>query len=79
MKTESEVVFSSSAIGFDVYRLLRMHEMQPIVTAVRGVCLSVRQYVWMSVCHSQLNAPVRALCAGHSAQPLPNYFGPVVI
>jgi len=47
-----------------------MHEMQTIVTDVRGVCLSVRP----SVCQSraaQLGFTVR----GHSVQPLPNDFG----
>jgi len=41
-----------------VFRLHRMHEMQTIVTDVRGVCQSVRPSVCLSVCYS-----ARAVCA----------------
>jgi len=45
-----------------IIRLHRMHDMQTIVTDVRGVCLSA--------CHvAQLNFTVW----GHSVQSLPNY------
>jgi len=40
-----------------------MHEMQTIVTDVRGVCLPV--------CHAANSA---SLCGGHSVQPLPNHY-----
>jgi len=43
--------------------------MQTIVTDDRGVCLSV------SLSVTRLNSAARALCAAHSLQPLPNYFG----
>jgi len=47
-----------------------MHEMQTIITDVRGVCQSVRQ----SVCLSRRAAGLH--CAGgYSVQPLLNNFG----
>jgi len=48
-----------------IFNLHRMHEMQTIVTDVHGV----RQ----SVCHTAYSV-VRAVCAVHSLQSLPNYF-----
>jgi len=48
----------------------RLHEMQTIVTDVRGVCQSVRQ----PVSHGGSTSSA-SLCGGHSVQPLPNYFG----
>jgi len=48
-----------------VFRLRRMHEMQTIVTDVRGVC--------PSVCLSRGGAC--SVCGGHSVQALPNCFG----
>jgi len=43
-----------------------MHEMQPIVTDDRGVCLSVCLSVSLSLSFTM---------RGHSVQPLPNNFG----
>jgi len=44
-----------------------MHEMQTIVTDNRGVCPSV------SLSVTRLNLVVRAVCAVHLLQHLPNY------
>jgi len=42
----------SAAVGLKLtVRLHRMHEMQTIVTDVRGVCLSLCPSVCLSVCH----------------------------
>jgi len=47
-----------------------MHEMQTVVTDVRGVCQSV------SLSVTRLNSAARAVVTqDHSMQPLPNYFG----
>jgi len=46
-----------------------MHELQTIVTDDRCVCLSV------SLSVTRLNSAAHAVCAAHSLQPLPNYFG----
>jgi len=57
----------SSTLFSVLIRLRRMHEMQTIVTNVRGVCPSVSQ----SVRHAaQLGFTVR----GHSVQTLANHF-----
>jgi len=51
-----------------------MHEMQYIVTDVRGVCQSVTAS--LSVSLSRGLAGWRVQCVrGHSVQPLPNHFG----
>jgi len=44
-----------------------MHDMQTIVTDVRGACLSV--------CLSVTRLISALLCGRHSVQPLPNHFG----
>jgi len=52
-----------------------MHEMQTIVTDVRGVCRFVCPSVSQSVTRGSTRQR-RVLCArGHSVQPLSNYFG----
>jgi len=49
-----------------VFTLRRMHEMQTIVTGVRGVCLSV--------CMSVMRLNWASQCRGHSVEPLPYHF-----
>jgi len=53
-----------------------MHEMQTIVTDVRGVCQSVCPSVSLSVCHSANSA---SLCGGHSVQLLSSDLGLLLI
>jgi len=61
-----------------------MHEMQPIVSDVRGVCRSVHQSVCLSVRlsqvhqmtpHSEADLRLGFTVRGHSVQPVPNHFG----
>jgi len=47
-----------------------MHDMQTIVTDLRGVCRSVSPSLY--VC---LSRGLALQCWGHSVQPLPNHFG----
>jgi len=54
-----------------LFRLHRMHEMQTIVIDV--CCVS------LSVCPSRGSVNSASLCGGHTVQPLPNYFGLLLV